>query len=68
MRRTFAIAALLGLALSASSASAISCLNSKPCGDRCIPFHTICHIKKCRAGYWLCKNDCIPDHVLCRIG
>jgi hypothetical protein len=69
MRRALAALAVLGLAgLSSSPAAALPCLNSKPCGDMCIAWNKVCHVHKCRSGFYLCNKSCIPDGVLCPIG
>ncbi len=68
MHRTLAIVAVLGLVVSASPAAALECLNSKPCGAVCIAWNKVCHVQKCRTGYYLCQKSCIRDGVLCRIG
>jgi hypothetical protein len=68
MRNVFAHIAALALLLAAGSAAASpSCLNSKPCGDKCIPYHAVCHVLHCFPGTYACHSKCIPDHVLCRI-
>jgi hypothetical protein len=66
--RTFAIIAALGLVLSASPAAAISCLNSKPCGNKCIARNKVCHLPPpCPTGYFHCGKGCIPDRDLCGV-
>jgi hypothetical protein len=71
MRRALAIVAVLAYALCASSSAALTCLNSKPCGDKCIPFKKICHPPPrplpCPVGSYHCGRGCIPDKDLCAL-
>jgi hypothetical protein len=67
MRRTLAVAALLGIVLTASPAAALACLNSKPCNGRCIPYKQICIPGRCGTGYYLCHGRCISKRILCLV-
>jgi hypothetical protein len=69
MRRALATVAVLGLVvLFASPAAALACLNSKPCGSRCIAWNKVCHLRKCPPGAYLCNNSyCVPNGILCRV-
>jgi hypothetical protein len=68
MRRALAIVAVLAFALGASSSAALTCLNSKPCGTRCIPYDKACHLPPaCPPGSFHCGKGCIPDRFLCGI-
>ena len=69
MLRSLATISALVLALSASSTPAgVQCLNSKPCGNTCIPNNKVCHPPpRCRHGYFRCGKTCIPNRDLCGI-
>jgi len=60
--------AALGLVLSASPAAAISCLNSKPCGNKCIARDKVCQLPPpCPKGYFQCGKRCLPDKDFCAV-
>jgi hypothetical protein len=68
MRRTLAIGAVLAAVLAAAPAGAISCLNSKPCGNKCIAWNKVCHLPPaCPKGSFHCGKGCIPDGDLCGV-
>jgi hypothetical protein len=68
MRCALAIVAVLAFVLSASSAAALSCLNSKPCGTKCIAYNKVCHLPPaCPPGTFHCGKGCIPDRDLCGV-
>jgi hypothetical protein len=67
--RALALLATLALALApAAPATALSCLNSKPCDGKCIPYAKACVVyPPCPKGQYRCHTQCIPDRILCAI-
>ena len=67
MRHLLCAIALLGLALAASPAAALACLNSKPCNGQCIPYKQLCFPLRCGPGHYLCHGRCISNQILCPV-